>query len=113
MAVIEIARDFSPTPGGRFRVMGPRSGEEFREMLRKELRRTPNETVEVILDGVEGYGSSFLEEAFGGLIRQKLIPAEEALKRVKIVARSAIYRTYALEARHYMEEAARGVPTAL
>jgi len=106
MSKIEIARDFSETPGGRFRVMGPASGEAFRMLLKKKLDQKPGEVVEVVLDGVEGYGSSFLEEAFGGLIRVGLVSPAEALRRVRIVALSPEYRTYAAEARQYMEEAA-------
>jgi hypothetical protein len=106
MSVIEIAKEFSTTPGGRFRIMGPDSGEEFRDRLKRELDKTPAETVTVILDGVEGYGSSFLEEAFGGLIRNRLVPAAEALRRVRVIAKDRYYTTYADEARGYMEAAA-------
>ena len=104
MAVINIARDFSSTPGGRFRVMGPASGEQFRELIRRVLKRNPSEVVEVVLDGVEGYGSSFLEEAFGGLVRHKILSPQEALKRIKIVARTMEFETYADEARGYIED---------
>ena len=109
MLTIDIARDFSPTPGGRFRAMGPASGEQFRELLRKALQRKPPEDVEVILDGVEGYGSSFLEEAFGGLIRKRFIAPQDALRRLHIRAKTKEFETYALEARQYMEEAAGNV----
>jgi hypothetical protein len=104
--VINIARDFSSTPGGRFRVMGPDSGEEFRQELGKALRANPNDIVEVVLDGVEGYGSSFLEEAFGGLIRERIASIETVRSRLRIVARSPEYRTYAEEAQQYIEDAA-------
>ena len=65
---IVIAQDFSPFPGGRFRNDGPNSGERFRdELLIPALKEF--ERVIVILDGTEGFGSSFLDEAFGGIIR--------------------------------------------
>ena len=65
---ISIARDFSSSPSGRFPEDGPFSGERFRdEFLLPALKA--NDSVEVILDGVSGFGSSFLEEAFGGLVR--------------------------------------------
>lgn len=68
MLTIEIAKDFSTEPGGRFLTDGPASGQRFRdEMLSPAL--SEGEHVLVVLDGVEGYGSSFLEEAFGGLVR--------------------------------------------
>ncbi|MEC6833597.1 STAS-like domain-containing protein [Photobacterium toruni] len=54
-------------PGPRYKILGDASGEEFREWLIKELTHDSNITVN--LDGTLGYGSSFLEEAFGGLVR--------------------------------------------
>ena len=106
MRTISLAKEFSTTPGGRFRIMGPDSGEAFRAKLIQELRRRPPEVIEVVLDGAEGYGSSFLEEAFGGLIRLGLITPSEAEERLKVVARSPAYETYAREAIRYMNEAA-------
>lgn len=69
---INVARDFSRTPGPRFRSEGQFSGEQFRERL---LRPAFNDAlatgrrVVVVLDGTAGYATSFLEEAFGGLAR--------------------------------------------
>lgn len=65
---IDIAVDFSPVPAGRYIADGPCSGEAFRE---KTLKPALDEGGKVIIemDGGEGYGSSFLEEAFGGLVR--------------------------------------------
>lgn len=66
--VIDIAKDFSRYPAGRFISDGPFSGERFRnEFLVPALQN--NEKIVVNLDGTRGYGSSFLEEAFGGLVR--------------------------------------------
>lgn len=72
MSTIHIAKDFSPTPGGRFEKDGPASGEEFRKSLLEPLFVDPQnlEYVTVILDGASGYATSFLEEAFGGLVRK-------------------------------------------
>lgn len=68
--VLNIARQFSKTPLGRYPTDGPNNGEKFREtLLAPSLRESPGATVVVELDGTEGYGSSFLEEAFGGLVR--------------------------------------------
>lgn len=65
--MISIAKHYTDTPGGRNRSDGPYSGERFREdILAPALRQGE---VDVDLDGVLGFGSSFLEEAFGGLIR--------------------------------------------
>ena len=70
---INVARDFSMTPGGRYRKDGPSSGEEFRDSLLRpkyELAIRNGDTLIINLDGGYGYGSSFLEESFGGLARQ-------------------------------------------
>ncbi|MHB8580512.1 MAG: STAS-like domain-containing protein [Ignavibacteriaceae bacterium] len=65
---IKVASDFSRYPAGRYADDGPFSGQRFREeFLRPVL--DANDTAIIELDGVRGYGSSFLEEAFGGLVR--------------------------------------------
>lgn len=65
---ISIAEDFSEYPAGRYEADGQFSGESFREKhLVPHLKE--GKSVEVNIDGVAGLGSSFLEEAFGGLIR--------------------------------------------
>jgi hypothetical protein len=64
---INIAVDYFPYPAGRKRTDGPYSGQRFLEdHLLPALKR--GATV-VELDNELGYGSSFLEEAFGGLVR--------------------------------------------
>lgn len=66
--MIDIAADFSPFAAGRYRTDGPWSGEQFREELLLPALST-SDRVSVKLDGTLGLGSSFLEEAFGGLVR--------------------------------------------
>jgi hypothetical protein len=64
--------DFSPTPGFRHIEDGPFSGELFfREHLQPKFQEAidQNTILVVDLDGVKGYGTSFLEESFGGLAR--------------------------------------------
>lgn len=68
MIEIRVAKDFSRAPAGRYRDDGPRSGQVFREEHLVPALKKGTEVV-VYLDEVEGYGSSFLEEAFGGLVR--------------------------------------------
>ena len=65
-----IAEDFSPYPAGRYPEDGEFNGTTFR---RDHLVPALGEfdRVEVVFDGVAGFGSSFLEEAFGGLIREE------------------------------------------
>lgn len=62
MLFLNIARDFSKYPGGRFRDDGDFSAERLRdELLVPHLRSHSRITVQ--LDGTLGYGGSFLRNA--------------------------------------------------
>jgi hypothetical protein len=66
--------DFSKTPGSRYRDEGKKahSGQEFREDILEpnfKIAIECNERLFVDLDGTIGYGTSWLEEVFGGLAR--------------------------------------------
>ena len=99
--MISIARDFSRNPAGRFKSDGPFSGERFREdFLIPALRSA--DAVEVDLNGALGFGSSFLEEAFGGLVRNAGFNYADLRGRLTI--RSEL-RTYADRIWRYVEEA--------
>lgn len=65
---INIGKAFSRYPAGRAAEDGPYSGESFRENFLVPALTTAD-AVEILLDDTAGYGSSFLEEVFGGLIR--------------------------------------------
>lgn len=72
MIELRVADDFSPFLGGRYRDDGPWSGEAFRDDFLKPKVLDAirgSSTVHVVFDGVAGMPSSFLEEAFGGLLR--------------------------------------------
>ena len=104
---INIAKDFSPFPAGRYVDDGPYNGTTFRQdHLVPALREFAH--VEVDFDGVAGFGSSFLEEAFGGLIRS------ENMSKAELDARLAISTTepdltddVELTKRYIADEAAR------
>ena len=101
---ISVANDFTPFPFGRYRAEGKHSGEAFREdVLWPLLER--GEGVQVNLDGVlGGLGSSFLEEAFAGLLRVHRIPLHELQSRLRIVSKedaNLVRRTW-----EYIERAA-------
>ncbi len=98
---INIAKQFSKYPGGRFLEDGDFSGQGFREeLLVPALREYAQVTVE--LDGTLGYGSSFLEEAFGGLIREEGFYYEDLKDRLRLVAKSDML-PYTID--RYMQEA--------
>ena len=82
MKKIHIAEEFSRYPAGRYIKDGPFSGELFRKKF-LEPNLKAQETITIDLDGTRGYGSSFLEEAFGGLVRQGH-SKEDLKKRLKI-----------------------------
>lgn len=98
--MISVVNDFSENPAGRYVADGPNSGERFRnEYLLPPLRE--GKSIVVNLDGALGFGSSFLEEAFGGLVRNG-IPASDLLKRITIKSSVSIYGA---RIRRYIEEA--------
>ncbi|MBQ8299699.1 MAG: STAS-like domain-containing protein [Clostridia bacterium] len=85
MKEIIIARDFSDSTGARYITDGEFSGEEFRIkiLLPKYLEALEaGEELLVDLDGAYGYAKSFIEEAFGGLARER--KGEDILKILRI-----------------------------
>lgn len=70
MKTIELkVIDFNPKPYGRFPKHGEGCGENYREkVLVPALHKY--DKVHVNLTGYNRYGRSFLDEAFGGLIRE-------------------------------------------
>ena len=70
---LSIADQFSRFPAGRFLTDGEFSGTRFRtEYLTPALKGLgETQRLKVTFDGVAGLGSSFLEEAFGGLVRDE------------------------------------------
>lgn len=77
---VNVIRDFNPKPYGRYPREGKGCGENFRKVLEKEL--ADGEQVHVDLTGYNRYGRSFLDEAFGGLIRESGYTLEELNSRL-------------------------------
>ena len=100
---IDIGVEFSPFPGGRVRTDGPYSGEAFREdYLSSNLR---SEIYLVIkIDSAEGFGSSFLEECFGGLVRSGF-DAKFLKNHIKISYENPAYSFYEQEIWNYINDA--------
>lgn len=80
---IDIAQKFSDSPSGRYIEDGEYCGANF---LHQYLLPNINKYTKIILDftNVLGYGSSFLEEAFGGLVRETHMSKEEFFKHIEI-----------------------------
>lgn len=89
---IDIAEDFSSKPFGRDENDGSKfHGKRFRNELLIPAFDTNDEKIEVYLDGVlRGFGSSFIDEAFAGLIRAG-ISHEDVSKRLVIISNSKDY----------------------
>jgi hypothetical protein len=106
MIRVNVAREFTRYPSGRYRRNGTTSGEEFRlRFLTEPLLR--GETIVVELDGTIGYGSSFLEEAFGGLCRTTELAPGVILERISLDTSDDQLKA---EIRQYIREAASGMP---
>ena len=99
---IDVARNFTPYPVGRTRSDGRYSGEAFRDdHLVPALKAG---AVTVVMDGTKGYGSSFLEEAFGGLVRCCNFEPSQLRERLVIKTEDSLLST---EIWSYIEEAGR------
>lgn len=86
---LKIAKDFSTAPGPREITEGKYSGELFRKevLLPKVLDAMgKNDELVVDLDGTSGYGTSFLEEAFGGLIRENGLQLPALKKTLRFIS---------------------------
>ncbi|WP_418140237.1 STAS-like domain-containing protein [Marinobacter sp. MA] len=103
--VINIGRDYSPIPFGRYRSDGKYSAEKFRDDILIPAMRN-NKLVIIELDDVRmSYGSSFLEETFGGLIRRGF-SSREILEKIEIRTELSDYRT---EIQNYISRAEQAV----
>lgn len=92
--ILVVLTDFSPTPGPRKIVEGKFSGEEFRQSyLEPKLKEAIEKQTKLFidLDGTAGYGTSFLEESFGGLIRVNKYSYEEILSHIELKSEEESY----------------------
>ncbi|WP_226557788.1 STAS-like domain-containing protein [Salipiger thiooxidans] len=90
---INIANDYTRFPGGRYPEDGAGNGTTFREdFLLPILEKGEGATV--ILDGAAGYPSSFLDEAFAGLVRRHKFTPDQVLKAFHFVAKEPGYARF-------------------
>ena len=83
---LNIAKQYTRFPGPRLRKTGEYSGEDFLDTCLLEFMQqvTADDQVRIVLDGTKGYGSSFLDESFAGLIREGIDP--EIVKAIDFVS---------------------------
>lgn len=104
MTTVHVAKDFSRYPAGRVFADGPYNGQLFRQrFLESAIRAQKSLTIE--LDGVRGYGSSFLEEAFGGLVRSTGLEPASVLNLLELRSSN---KSLIQEIREYIENANSG-----
>lgn len=92
--LLKISVDFSDTPGPRYKTEGSYSGESFRmEVLYPRMKEAIEKGDKLIidLDGAQGYGTSFLEESFGGLIRNDGLGYDDIIQHIEIVSEEEPY----------------------
>lgn len=103
---LNIVTDFSRTPGVRYKSEGPFSGEEFRtRVLLPKCKQALSAKckLKVVLDGTAGLGTSFLEESFGGLIREDNLNYSELINTMFFVSEEN--PDYIDEIKEYMKDA--------
>lgn len=101
---IAISKDFSPYPMGRYRKHSKSSGEAFRDELLIPALKT-GAVVVVNFAGAFGYPASFVEEAFGGLIR-KGYTLDELERKLKLEEGERQFSVYTTQAWEFIKEAA-------
>ncbi|MFC3168710.1 STAS-like domain-containing protein [Paracoccus fontiphilus] len=101
---INIAEQYTRFPGGRYPQDGDGNGTDFRiRFLLPVLEQ--HEQATVILDGAAGYPSSFLDEAFAGLVRNHGYSKDEVLAAFKFVADEPSFRPFVGLIAKYVREA--------
>jgi hypothetical protein len=102
--MIRVASEFSETPGPRSRDEGDYSGQQFlEEILRPRFEEARNTKQKLIidLDGTDGYATSFLESAFGGLAR--IYEPREIIETIALKSNEEPYLV--MEIKQYIKEA--------
>ena len=114
---INLAKDFTPTPLGKTAADGSRSAEVFREdILRPALEKSlaAKEKLTVDFSGMVGVNPSFLEEAFGGLVRNpspqdgKLLTAEAVLEVMDFYCDKEYFDLYIKKIINYIKDGNKG-----
>jgi|CXWL01.1.fsa_nt_gi hypothetical protein len=101
---INVAEDFNLYPFARYKNQSDSSGEEFRDNILVPALKSFDK-VKVILDGTEGYGSSWFDESFAGIVRKGILSKEDLLKKLDLVSEED--PSYINEIKKYISEASR------
>jgi hypothetical protein len=82
---------------------GPFPGQKFREEILMPALKA-NAKVLVDIDGTRGFGSSFLEEAFGGLVRVHHFSVKTLMDKLEI---TGSLETYKMRIWQHIKDAAK------
>lgn len=106
--IINISKDFSAFPAGRIPDDGKFNGHDFRvNVLLPELKKALEDKTHLVvdLDGLKSCGSSFLDSAFGGLIRYEKFSKPELMKHLKIQFSDPSLERYKIAIDRYINRA--------
>ena len=105
---LNIAKEFSSVPVVRYVKDGDKSGEEFREkFLYPRICDAMNKKIilEVDFEGMHGLSSSFLEEAFGGLVREKGLSPDDIIRLLRFLPKKSYFDLYIKLTKEYINKA--------
>lgn len=97
---INLGKQFGRYPAGRYLADGPYNGQKFREEFLIPALKGGDDEIEIDLNDARGLKSSFLEEAFGGLVRVGF-PSDDLIRRFKFVTHDP---SLAEEIREYIQK---------
>ncbi|MBR3371152.1 MAG: STAS-like domain-containing protein [Rhodobacteraceae bacterium] len=106
--MLNIASEFWKYPAGRSKIDGPYNGETFRiNHLAPKLREViqAGGKLTVSMDGLLSCGSSFLDSAFGGLVRDDKFTKKELENHLRIVVTMKELERYRTAALRHIERA--------
>lgn len=83
--VFRIANDFYKRPSGRYKTDGKYTAEHLREIIIDKLKSS-DEKLFIDISGLSMFSSPFIDECFGGMIRNNLISKDELLKRIEFIS---------------------------
>ncbi len=97
--------DYTDMPVGRDGNDGPKNGKDY---LDNHVKKALEDHYKVVIDfnGTLGTTPSFLEEVFGGLIRDKIVKPNEYKARVEVIYR---YQSVLNNIENYVAEATKAL----
>lgn len=96
-----VVAEYTDMPIGRNGLDGPKNGADFRDNLLIPALREYRK-VNVDFNGTLGTTPSFLEEVFGGIVRNRFMSGDELLSRVNVVYK---FESVKNNVRKYINEA--------